>query len=208
MLLALGFGGALLYQSLRAPSSAAATQAPTGTSAQSLPPAPTGYEAIRGDDGWTTYTSAHDGLSIALPEGWKPYIDGGPGAKAIFNAFDSDPSYGLAANLGTPQFLITKLKAKLDVVTPRKFYQLLRVIYSRDPRVTSVVEMYGDPLPVGAAHVFRFTRLMKNSEQRSYTIFLVLHDGHWYQVLGAVPARQASSYLPVFNSIAQSLRFD
>lgn len=204
LLVSLGVAGALLFQT-GSPSGPSRESAIGSTKEATRPTrAPKGFTASRGAAGWTTYTSATKGFSIALPAGWAPLLHGSPGKRALFNAFDRDPSYDVSRTVSTTQLLIVRFKY-LDVVSPRKYVQTFRRSYSRDPRVAGLVELYRLRMPAGNAAVFRFVR--SASPDRSYTIFMVLHEHTWYQLVFGVPARHASRYLPIFTSISQSLRF-
>lgn len=215
LLVGAGLTGALVMRSLSSPSSQSVVGASTpgtgeGNAAavqeRPSPPAPAGFTATHDQNGWTTYTSESNGFILSLPTGWRPHLDVDLARHNRFAALDRDPSYNINSNLGFPQLMVTKFR-RFNTVTPRKYFQRLRFTYANDPRTLTDVEMYSDRIPSGTAHIFRFVQNVKGLGAESYTVFTVLHNGSWYQLLFAVPVKQASSYLPVFNSIARTLRF-
>jgi hypothetical protein len=197
-----GVGGAYIMRSVSNPSET--RQASEPTTAHHVP-APDGFTATRGDDGWATYTSKAKGFSISLPQGWRPELDGGPGPKALFDAFDRDPSYDVTKGLGTPRLLVLRVK-QVDYLSTRKFFQVFRTTYETQPTTIGGVELYRDRLPAGGTHIFRLVAQLR-FERRSYTAFWVANDGFWYELVFGVPVSEGSSYLPVFNNIAQTLQF-
>jgi hypothetical protein len=203
----LGLGGAVLYLTLEEPSPANGSSVGATAKAVDAIAAPEGFTASQADvGGETIYTSTSMGFSIALPDGWAPSLDGGPSKKALFNAFDRDPSYNVGTTMGTPQLLMIRVKY-LDFLTPRKTFQVIRASLQQDPHVNGKVEMYRAGLPAGSAEVFRAVRTTSDSRKRSMTTYWVLHGDRWYLLTFGVPASKASSYLPVFSDIAESLRF-
>ena len=194
-----------MYQSRTKSNASGEPSARGATTAEPDSAAPKGFVASLADDGQTIYTSTRMGFSIALPDGWAPALGGGPGKKALFNAFDRDPSYNVGTTIGTPQLLMLRVKY-LDFLTPRKTFQVIRASYQQEPHIGKV-EMYKAGLPAGSAEVFGLVRTTGGSRLRSMTWYWVLHGDRWYILLFGVPASKASSYLPVFSDIAQTLRF-
>jgi hypothetical protein len=166
-------------------------------------PAPTGFRAASGADGWTVYTSDAEGFSIALPEGWHPYIakDGSPSLK--FSGAPYDPLHVPATLRDSASLAVARFRVPtFGPQTPRRYYELQRFVVASDPNTVGEVEMTRARLPAGETYLLQWVQQRKVGGARSWMMYGVLHGTSDYELVFAVPTADVDSYRPVFQEIA------
>lgn len=164
-------------------------------------PAPTGFRATSGADGWTVYSSDAEGFSISLPEGWHPYTakDGSPPLK--FSGAPYDPLHVPATLRDSASLAVFRVHTS-GRETPSRHYELARLIVASYPNTVGDVEMTRAKLPAGDSYLLQWVQERQVGGRRSWTMYGVLHGTSDYRLVFAVPTADVDSYRPVFQEIA------
>jgi hypothetical protein len=175
-------------------------QSPAGGASSEGQPAPDGFVASSGPDGWTRYASEGQGFSISLPPKWAPYLTSDPGTPNALTARDYGPPYRGAVGAG---LWVTVWPLSGQEVPQTYWRNVLRNI-SGDPHTVSV-QMSRTRLPAGSAFVFHVVTTRKGLTA-STTMYALLHGPMDYRLIFEAPVKHAITYSSEFNDIARTFQ--